>query len=159
MTISRSEARDAKRIRIVAAVILDQAGKTLLVRKRGTAAFMQPGGKRAKGETSLAALERELIEELGCGLEGSSCHALGTYSAPAANEPGWTVEAELFSATLVGEAWPLAEIEEAIWIDPDGEGPMDLAPLTRAYGLPLARELKHHEAANILAAGRMAGGR
>jgi 8-oxo-dGTP diphosphatase len=142
MTIFRSEARDGKRIRIVAAVVLNQAGNTLLVRKRGTAAFMQPGGKRAIGETSLAALERELIEELGCGLEGSPCRALGTYSAPAANEFGWTVEAELFAVTMFGEVRPLAEIEEAIWIDPDGGDAINLAPLTRAYGLPLARDLK-----------------
>ena len=38
-------------IRIVAAVIVDEAGRLLLVRKRGTQAFMQPGGKIAPGET------------------------------------------------------------------------------------------------------------
>ena len=142
MTISRSEQRDAKRIRIVAAVVLNQAGDTLLVRKRGTAAFMQPGGKPAEGETSLAALERELIEELGCGPERSSCRGLGTYSAPAANEPGWIVEAELFSARLAGEVRLDSEIEEAIWIDPDGQPAVELAPLTRLHALPLARELR-----------------
>lgn len=129
-------------IRIVAAVVLDGAGKTLLVRKRGTAAFMQPGGKLASGETSLGALEREIGEELGCGLESASCRPLGRFSAPAANEPGWTVEAELFAARLSGEIRLDAEIEEAIWIDPDGETELELAPLTRAYALPLARGLK-----------------
>lgn len=130
------------RISIVAAVVLNPGGETLLVRKRGTAAFMQPGGKLAKGETSLVGLERELIEELGCGLERSSCRALGTYSAPAANEPGWTVEAELFAVTLAGEVRPSAEIEEAVWIDPDVEPALHLAPLTRRHALPLARDLK-----------------
>ena len=33
-------------IEIVAALIRDDAGRVLLVRKRGTTAFMQPGGKR-----------------------------------------------------------------------------------------------------------------
>ena len=33
-------------ISIVAALIRDPAGRVLLVRKRGTVAFMQPGGKR-----------------------------------------------------------------------------------------------------------------
>lgn len=130
------------RIGIVAAVVLNPAGQTLLVRKRGTAAFMQPGGKRADGETDLVALERELVEELGCGLEPASCRALGSYSAPAANEPGWTVDAELFAVTLAGEVRPSAEIEEAVWVDPDVEPSIDLAPLTRRHVLPLARGLK-----------------
>ena len=32
-------------ISVVAALIRDEQGRVLLVRKRGTAAFMQPGGK------------------------------------------------------------------------------------------------------------------
>jgi 8-oxo-dGTP diphosphatase len=135
-------AQPLKVIRIVAGVVMDGAAQTLLVRKRGTAAFMQPGGKPACGETDVGALEREIFEELGCGLEQGSCHALGRFSAPAANEPGWTVEAELFSARLSGEIRLDAEIEEAVWIDPDVEPPLLLAPLTRRHALPLARDLK-----------------
>jgi 8-oxo-dGTP diphosphatase len=52
-------------IRIVAALIRDDAGRVLLVRKRGTAAFMQPGGKRDPGEDDVTALAREIDEELG----------------------------------------------------------------------------------------------
>ncbi|HEX8514546.1 MAG TPA: NUDIX domain-containing protein [Allosphingosinicella sp.] len=142
MTTFRSDAAAGTRIGIVAAVVLNSAGETLLVRKRGTAAFMQPGGKRTGGETDLAALERELFEELGCGLKPESCRALGFYSAPAANEPGSTVDAELFAVTLAGEVCASAEIEEAVWIDPDVEPSIQLAPLTRRHALPLARELK-----------------
>ena len=141
MTTSRSDPVDANLIRIVAAVVLNGAGETLLVRKRGTAAFMQPGGKLAEGETSVRALEREIVEELGCGLDPASCRPLGRFSAPAANEPGWTVEAELFSARLSGEIRLDAEIEEAVWVDPDGDPALELAPLTRHHALPLAREL------------------
>ena len=43
-------------IRIAAAVIVDAEGRTLLVRKRGTGAFMQAGGKVAADETSAEAL-------------------------------------------------------------------------------------------------------
>jgi 8-oxo-dGTP diphosphatase len=141
MTASAPDA-EIRLVRIVAAVVMDGAGRTLLVRKRGTAAFMQPGGKPAPGETSLGALEREIVEELGCGLEPASCRTLGRFSAPAANEPGWTVEAELFSARLLGAIRLDAEIEEAIWIDPDSDTGVELAPLTRAYALPLARGLR-----------------
>jgi 8-oxo-dGTP diphosphatase len=142
MTISRSEAGGGKVFGIVAAVILNDAGDTLLVRKRGTTAFMQPGGKPATGETEMGALEREIVEELGCGLEPASCRPLGRFSAPAANEPGWTVEADLFSARLSGEIRLEAEIEEAVWVDPDLDLSLHLAPLTRHHALPLARELK-----------------
>ncbi|HEX8625617.1 MAG TPA: NUDIX domain-containing protein [Allosphingosinicella sp.] len=130
------------RISIVAAVVLNSGGETLLVRKRGTEAFMQPGGKLADGETNLVALERELAEELGCGMDRTSCRPLGKFSAPAANEPGWTVEAELFAVTLAGKVRPSAEIVEAVWIDPDVEPQFHVAPLTRDHALPLARELK-----------------
>jgi 8-oxo-dGTP diphosphatase len=133
---------EVRLIRIVAAVVMAEAGRTLLVRKRGTAAFMQPGGKRAGGESDIAALQREIVEELGCTLEPASCQPLGRFHAPAANEPGWTVEADLFSARLLGEIRPGAEIEEAVWIDPDLEPQIHLAPLTHRHALPLARDLK-----------------
>lgn len=142
MTTSRSDPAEAKLIRIVAAVVVDGAGQTLLVRKRGTSAFMQPGGKPDAGESEVGALEREIAEELGCGLEPASCRPLGRFAAPAANEPGWTVEAELFSARLLGEIRLDSEIEEAIWIDPDDAPSLEFAPLTRRHALPLARELK-----------------
>jgi 8-oxo-dGTP diphosphatase len=138
----RSSPAEAKLIRIVAAVVLDDAGQTLLVRKRGTAAFMQPGGKPVRDETKVGALEREIFEELGCAMDSASCRPLGRFSAPAANEPGWTVEADLFSARLSGEIRLDAEIEEAVWIDPDSETLLQLAPLTRRHALPLARDLK-----------------
>lgn len=141
----RSRSAEAKLIRIVAAVVLDESGQTLLVRKRGTASFMQAGGKPGPEETEIAALRREILEELGCGLEPASCRPLGRFSAPAANEPGWTVEAELFSARLSGEIRLDGEIEEAVWIDPDVEPSLRLAPLTRHHALPLARDLKLRE--------------
>ena len=57
---------EAGTIKIVAALIRDDAGRVLLVRKRGTIAFMQPGGKRDPGEDDMTALAREIAEELGC---------------------------------------------------------------------------------------------
>jgi 8-oxo-dGTP diphosphatase len=142
MTTFRSEVEGGKVVGIVAAVIVNETGDTLLVRKRGTTAFMQPGGKPEQGEADVRALEREILEELGCGLEPGSCRPLGRFSAPAANEPGWTVEAELFSARLSGEIRLDSEIEEARWIDPNVDPGIHLAPLTRRHALPLARRLK-----------------
>jgi len=45
-----------QRIRIAAALLTDARGRLLLVRKRGTAWFMQPGGKIEPGEQPFDAL-------------------------------------------------------------------------------------------------------
>ena len=70
---------DAGTIKIVAALICDDAGRVLLVRKRGTTAFMQPGGKRDPGEDDIAALTREIAEELGACLVRDSVQPLGEF--------------------------------------------------------------------------------
>lgn len=44
----------------VAAVVVNSKQETLLVRKRGSDTFIQPGGKPDEGEEALAALAREL---------------------------------------------------------------------------------------------------
>lgn len=124
-------------IRIAAALITGADGRMLLVRKRGTRAFMLAGGKIDAGETALEALRREIGEELGCAI-GGAAEPLGRFSAPAANEPGFVVEAELFAVALEGEVWPGAEIEEMAWHDPRDLDSRLLAPLARTYALPLA---------------------
>ena len=127
-------------IRIAAAVIVDGDGRTLLVRKRGTRAFMQPGGKIAAHESAAEALARELREELGCEVAAKP-RSLGSFRAPAANEAGRIVEAELFAVELSGTSSVGAEIEELAWIDPNATGDIPLAPLTRDHVLPLVRTL------------------
>jgi 8-oxo-dGTP diphosphatase len=124
-------------VRIAAAIIVDERGQTLLVRKRGTEAFMQAGGKLGGNENAAAALRRELREELGCDI--LSCRSLGLFRAPAANETGWTVEAELFATDVAGDAQPSGEIEQILWCDPDDIEDLTLAPLTRDHVLPLVR--------------------
>lgn len=124
-------------IAIVAAVIRDAAGRVLLVRKRGTTAFMQPGGKYEAGEGALDALARELREELGCRLVRSSAVALGEFGAPAANEPERDVHAAVFAVDVEGAIAAQAEIAELVWLPPDAPSPVELAPLTRDHILPL----------------------
>src|SRR5689334_24289892 len=68
-------------ISVVAALIRDDDGRVLLVRKRGTSAFMQPGGKRGVGESDVAALAREIDEELGCRVAADSAQSLGVFDA------------------------------------------------------------------------------
>ena len=127
-------------IRIVAALIRDRSGRVLLVRKRGTKAFMQPGGKLDAGEDDITALSREISEELGCILDPESVLPLGAFDAAAANEPGFRVEANLYRVDVTGEISPSREIDEAIWVDPAWPPDIHLAPLTRDHVLPLASQ-------------------
>ena len=124
-------------IRIVAALIRNERGEVLLVRKRGTTAFMQPGGKYEVGESARAALVRELNEELGIVAAESELDYLGYFEADAANEAGHTVEAEVFALAVAGAVTPLAEIEELIWHDLDNPGTIEVAPLSLNEIFPL----------------------
>jgi 8-oxo-dGTP diphosphatase len=129
--------RTADAIRIVAAVALDARGRVLLVRKRGAESFMQPGGKLEPEETPIEALQRELAEELGGRFDPGSAVFLGRFQAPAANEPGLTVDALLFEIVLEGPIAIAAEIEELAWVDPCETVGVKLAPLTRDTIFPL----------------------
>ena len=129
-------------IRIAAAVIIDADGRLLLVRKRGTSAFMQPGGKIEPDELPIDALVRELREELGLVIDPGAPSWLGSFSAQAANEPGVVVNAELFAMSLWGEPIPAAEIEEMIWLEPGPAGAISLAPLTLETVLPMREALQ-----------------
>jgi len=127
-------------IRIAAALLIDPQGRTLLVRKRGTQAFMQPGGKIDAGESPVEALVRELHEELGLSIDPAQAAPMGAFSAPAANEPGFEVHAELFRVDTAEAVVPAAEIEEVVWVAADQALAVALAPLTRDLILPLYRQ-------------------
>jgi 8-oxo-dGTP diphosphatase len=126
-------------IRIVAAVIRDERGRVLLVRKRDTTRFMQPGGKLEGGEDRLPALARELDEELGCACDVANARFLGDFTAPSANEPGHIVEAAVFAVQITGTPTARAEIDEIVWLDVARHETLELAPLTRDCVLPLVR--------------------
>jgi 8-oxo-dGTP diphosphatase len=127
-------------ISLVAALIRDADGRVLLVRKRGTSAFMQPGGKRDAGESDIAALTREIDEELGCRVTADTARALGVFDADAANEPGFRVRAAVYAVDVAGVMKARGEIDEITWVDPRALPDLPLAPLTRDYVLPLARD-------------------
>ncbi|MBR7199198.1 NUDIX domain-containing protein [Pseudomonas sp. 14A] len=126
-------------LHIAAALLLNPQGQTLLVRKRGTTAFMQPGGKIEAHELPIHALARELEEELGLQIDPAQAIFLNSFSAPAANEPGYIVHAEIFQLTIDTDVCPAAEIEEVIWVDPAIDPALELAPLTREHILPFYR--------------------
>jgi 8-oxo-dGTP diphosphatase len=127
----------SRRIHVSAAVILDDAGRLLLVRKRGTSAFMQPGGKPEADEAPDATLRRELAEEVGLTVAADALRPLGRFTAAAANEPGHLVIADVF-AVEIGAQVPVvaAEIEELRWITRADADELEVAPLARQHFLP-----------------------
>lgn len=132
-----TSAPETHRIHVSAAVIVDGTGRLLLVRKAGTTAFMQPGGKPEPGETPAQTLVRELDEELGLRLAERDLDPLGEFTAPAANEPGHLVVAHVFRV-VIGDQTPLAaaEIEEIRWVSRDEADALEVAPLAGEYFLP-----------------------
>ncbi|GAA2588819.1 NUDIX domain-containing protein [Microbacterium binotii] len=127
---------EPRRIHVSAAVIRDVDGRLLLVRKSGTTAFMQPGGKPEAGEDAAMTLVREIREELGLRLNAADLAPLGTFAAAAANEPGFEVVADVFAADIRDQT-PVAsaEIAELRWVGPNEIDHLDIAPLAREYFL------------------------
>lgn len=120
-------------IRIAAAVISRDDGRVLVVRKKGSHAFIQPGGKIEPDEDPIQALCRELDEELALSIAPTLPVYIGTFSAPAVNESGSAVIAQVYTLSHTGEVHPKAELEEIAWIDPKDPGDLELAPLTRDH--------------------------
>ena len=127
-----------------AVLVRDAGGRILLVRKRGTSKFMQPGGKLEPGESFSAAAAREMHEELGISVAESELEVLGDWYGPAANEENTFIDAGLFAYTLpASDGGPdrqpaaAAEIEELLWMDPaQALERDDISPLLREHILP-----------------------
>lgn len=131
------DATTPRLIHVSAAVITDADGRLLLVRKAGTTAFMQPGGKPEPGETPAETLARELAEEVGLRVDADALEPLGEFTAVAANEPGFEVVADVFRVDI-GDQEPVldAEIVELRWVTAATASGIEIAPLAREFFLP-----------------------
>ncbi|MFT4189420.1 MAG: NUDIX domain-containing protein [Aeromicrobium sp.] len=130
----------SKQIEVVAALVVGPDGRTLLVRKRDTVFFMNPGGKPEPGERHTEALARELHEEVGLTVVEADMAPLGTIRTAAANEPGHALVAHCFRVDVAAAEHQIAaEIVESAWVDPASPGDLLLAPLAADHLLPLLR--------------------
>jgi 8-oxo-dGTP pyrophosphatase MutT (NUDIX family) len=128
---------------IAAALVVGDDGDTLLVRKRGTTAFLQPGGKIEPSETAEQALIREMREELGLTVDIARLGALGRFEAEAANEAGHRVVAHLFRLDIDKneKVEAAAEIDEIAWISVSDPPHIPMAALTEFLILPFYRQI------------------
>lgn len=128
-------------LHIAAACLFNTQGHLLTVRKRGTQAWMLPGGKRDGDETPLRALVRELQEELQITMAAADFAPLGQFSAIAANEAATQVHAHVLVALapLQQTVQAAAEIAGVQWLALDQPLPDTLAPLLRSQVIPALR--------------------
>lgn len=123
----------------VSAICFERAdGAVLTVRKRGTSAWMLPGGKPEPGESAAECGVREVLEELGVEIGLDRIEPMGEFETRAANEAGFALRASVFRTHDVIEPHARAEIEAVRWIDPalgiDDEAE---APLNRELIFPM----------------------
>lgn len=153
--MSTSGTSAAARVIRVSALVLQWDEAMLMVRKRGTTAYMLPGGKPEPGELPIDTIIREVEEELGLHITRAELEELGTFTASAANEAGHRVVGDVFVHRGMPEGFdfdgirPQAEIESLRWFAPDAlpdDSPdLSIAPLTRLGVVPA---LAHRSAAS-----------
>jgi 8-oxo-dGTP diphosphatase len=118
---------DGEPVRVVAAVI-EQSERLLLCRrpagKRHAGLWEFPGGKMLPGESPIAALRRELAEELGV-----EVIAVGELLL-SRSDPGSAFVVEFYRTEIAGEPTAL-EHDEIAWVLPSQVSALPLAPSDR----------------------------
>lgn len=127
----------AKRITVAAAIILNEAGELLVVRKKNTHVFMQVGGKLEVNESPEQAIAREIKEEIGCDIQIDQF--IGCFETATANEPDHQLVSYVYLAQLEQTPQIAAEIAEMKWVTLDDQVTA-LAPLTREVVMPWCRK-------------------
>lgn len=125
----------------VGAIILE-GRKLLVVRKKGTALFIAPGGKQQPGESALETLARELKEELGVSLVGATFFARFEDTSAFESAP---IVMDVYESVVSGAIRPASEIEECRWVQSD----------FGSRGVKLGSILAKHIIPRLILGGRM----
>jgi len=133
----KHEEIELKTITVAAAVILNEQNQLLLVRKQHTQAFMQVGGKLEAKEAPERAIQREILEEIGCECEIQQF--IGRFETAAANEPDHQLVSYVYSVQLKQMPKIAAEIAEMKWVELDDQQTI-LAPLTKEVVIPWCQQ-------------------
>lgn len=102
------------------ALAVVNADRLLCVRKSPRHRWILPGGQVQPGETDLAALRREITEELACGVQPSTVRWLGTFAGTSPDEIGVDAdqgtEVRCWTGVLDGPPTPSSEITALAWL-------------------------------------------
>ena len=118
------------------ALAVIQNNKLLVVRPHNSQFLLMPGGKPNLGESAVAALKREIREELDCSIDEKTITLLGTFEDVAAGSNGSIVRIELYSGNLIGTPQPSSEIEALVWISSNGISLPQLSPIIKNKIIP-----------------------
>ncbi|NBD74255.1 NUDIX domain-containing protein [Patescibacteria group bacterium] len=100
-----------------------------------TSDYLMPGGKLEEASDE-ECLEREIAEELGCGVDLTSLEWIGSFTDVAAGRPDRTVEIRLYQGELIGEPTPSGEIVELQWISARDRTDRRISPIVRKQIMP-----------------------
>ena len=131
-------------IYLVNALVTDETGRMLAVRKKKSKFFQMVGGKREQDEELLTALRREFLEEINVDILQHDVSFLGKHTSIAVNEANTEVHANVFHVKLKSlETLNIAsEIEEMVWITQKNYNNYQLAHLLEEFSLPIWLEME-----------------
>lgn len=112
-----SKACDQKIFKKVALAVFKEK-KLLQVRtKKQNHVFFTLGGKLEKGEEEIECLKREVLEEIGCKIDGASLKFLHEFEDVAHGKGGDLVKIRMYKGKLIGVPKPSSEIVEIGYFD------------------------------------------
>ena len=104
-----------KHIIKIAAAMIHGKKELLIVKKKGSDIYINPGGRVEKYETDLETLRRELREELKINFFYAK-FLNSYYSAKAAHDPDCELTIRMYLVKWTGKITPSSEIERADWL-------------------------------------------
>lgn len=121
------------------ALVTDNEGRMLAVRKKNSKFFQMVGGKIDGVEEPIETLKREFLEEINIDINLHQVSLLGQHTTTAVNEANTKVHANVFHVHLNSiESLKIAsEIEEMAWITKEDYKNFQLAHLLEEFSLPI----------------------